>query len=326
MESSLNKFLPIQLIESNKNSKELIIIAGLCMLLVSTLIVSDILTYKVAGFFNVIFTIPALLYPLTYAIGDTLTEAYGRKVTFVLLGMAIGIEVIFDLFISFIANVPNVFDFKYYEAFNYSLGKMYIAALGVIVGSILGFVANTTIMFFLKNKFSYRSFPIRSVFSSLSGELVFTITAFSIWFYSNPNIDSHNVCKLIISSSLLKIFFAFLYAFPAFWIARYLVNKMSDLVPLKIMNVLQINDKPGSSIFEFQIAGKRVVFSEKSKRVTLNMFCALNESDQQLIEADLRGNLFFQLEKWIKEKHENSSYSRWNKWDWSWNSSKAFIQ
>jgi len=301
--------------ENHRVHSEIFVLVVLCMLLEATLIVSDILTFKVASFFSIIFTIPALLYPLTYAIGDTLTEAYGRRITLIILSTAIFIEVICDLLISYAATVLPVFDQKYFEAFNYSLGKMYIAALGVVAGSILGFIVNTTLMYFLKTKFSYRSFPIRSVCSSLAGEVIFTITAFSIWFYSDPTIKAHDIMKLILSSASLKVFFAIVYSFPAYWTTSCLIKRMTNVVPLKISNVVQLSDKKGNSIFEFQIAGKRVGFSAKSKKVTLNMFYALSERDQNLIQADLKGKITIQLDNWIKSKHESSIDNRWNGWD-----------
>ncbi|MGB6977065.1 MAG: VUT family protein, partial [Gammaproteobacteria bacterium] len=171
------------------NPNEIIILAFLCLLLEAILIVSDVLTFKTAGFLGIIFTLPALLYPMSYAIGDTLTEVYGRKATLIIFIMAICIEFIFDSLISYSATVKNVYDQAYYAHFYYALGKMNIAGLGVVIGSVLGFSTNTIIMQFLKTKFSYRSFPIRSIFSSLSGELIFTITAFFIWFHSDPQIN-----------------------------------------------------------------------------------------------------------------------------------------
>lgn len=314
---------------TTENKKEILILATLCLLLQAILIVSDVLTFKVARVGSIIFTLPALLYPLTYAIGDSLTEAYGRKTTLMILTIAIFFEVIFDLLISYAALVPPVYDVKYYYSFNYSLSKMYIAALGVVAGSIVGFLTNTTIMHFLKTKFSYRSFPVRSILSSLTGEIVFTITAFSIWFYSDPTITYQNIIKLIASSASLKVIFAILYSFPAYWVAKYLVkSKNLSSESLRILDIAEIGDKPGHSMFNFQIAGKRVCFSSKANKVTLNMFFALNKDDQKIIEADLKGKITSYVENWARKKYatENSINSRGNEWNWTWDSKGALAK
>lgn len=315
------------LYNQNNFKKEMIIFAFLCLLLEATLIVSDVLTFKITSFLFIIFSLPALLYPLSYAIGDSLTEAYGRKTTLVILALAISIEVVFDLIISYAATVHNIDDQHYYEAFKYSLGKTYIAAFGVMIASILGFATNTTIMYFLKSKFSYRSFPARSICSSLSGEIVFTIVASAILFHAAPNIDRMEILRLIIASSILKLFFSISYAFPAFWVAKQLLRKNDGgLETLRITDIKKLNDKAGESIFNFQILGKRVGFSACSKEVSLNMYCALNKADQNLIESDLKGKIHSELEQWTEAKNDPQKriVDRWNERDWSRDNTSTF--
>lgn len=315
------------LYNQNNFKKEMIIFAFLCFLLEATLIVSDVLTFKITGFLFVIFSLPALLYPLSYAIGDSLTEAYGRKTTLVILTLAISIEVVFDLIISYAATIHNIDDQYYYEAFKYTLGKTYIAGFGVMFASILGFATNTTAMYFLKSKFSYRSFPARSICSSLSGEIVFTIVASAILFHAAPNIDRMEILRLIISSSILKLFFSISYAFPAFWVAKQLLSRdANDPATLNITNIKKLGDKPGESIFNFHILGKRVGFSACSKEVSLNMYCALSKADQNLIESDLKGKLHSQLEQWTEAKNDQQKRigDRRNERNWSGNSASTF--
>lgn len=305
-----------------KNQNTLLTFAALCLLLEATLIVSDILTFKVTNIFSITFTIPALLYPLTYAIGDTITEAYGRRTTLIILIIAIFIEVIFDVIISYSSTIHSTYDQHYFEAFYYAMNKMYIAGIGVAIGSILGFLTNTMIMSFLKSKFSYKSFPIRSICSSLSGEIIFTIVAFSIWFYSDKSVNAHAVAKLIATSISLKIIFAILYSYPAFWVTKFLIKNNSAISEkLKIIEIINLSDKPGNSIFSFQIAGKRVCFSSKSNKVTMNMYYSLNDIDKKLIESDLKGNITSQLDTWARNTYaKNSIDSRWNERDWTRNS------
>lgn len=301
-----------------ENRREILTLATLCLLLEAVLIVSDILTFKVTNIDSIVFTIPALLYPLTYAIGDILTEVYGRKTTLIILSLAIFLEVIFDLLISYAATIHAAYNVQYYNAFYYSLSKMYLAALGVVAGSILGFFTNTSIMYFLKSKFSYRSFPIRSICSSLSGEIIFTITAFSIWFYSEPTIYINDIIKLIASSISFKIIFAILYSYPAYWTTKFIIKNKLPGESLKIIEIIKISDKHGDSIFNFQITGKRICFPSKSNKVTLNMFCALNSDDQKLVTADLKGKIISQIEDWARRTYdkENSFNSGRNEWDW----------
>src|SRR3990167_2406449 len=106
----INKYLRIVTMDvyNQENRREIFLLAALCLLIQAVLIVSDVLTFKVTHIGSIIFTIPALLYPLTYAIGDILTESYGRKTTLIILSLAIFMEVISDLLISYAATVHSV--------------------------------------------------------------------------------------------------------------------------------------------------------------------------------------------------------------------------
>lgn len=283
------------------SNKSLITFAFLCLLLQSVIITSDILTFKVISIFGIMLVIPAFLYPFTYIIGDILTEVFGRKTTLLVYLIAICLEITVAVFISFSAHIhdPNN---MYYLNFKYALGKMYIAATGVVVGSVLGFLTNTLVMGALKNRFSYRSFPIRSICSSVLGEMAFTVVAFIIWFHAEASVTSEDIFKLILSSITLKLFFNVIYAIPAYYVAKKLSIGMNDYV-LRIIEINSIGDKPGTSTFTLQIVGKRVTFHTTSKEVTLNMFSAMNTNDQILIEDDLKGNTD-KLKVWKKTHDE----------------------
>lgn len=283
------------------SNKSFITFAFLCLLLQSVIITSDILTFKVINLFGIILVIPAFLYPFTYIIGDILTEVFGRKTTLFVYLIAICFEIIVAVFISFSAHIHDP-DNIYYLNFKYALGKMYIAAAGVVAGAVLGFLTNTMVMGTLKNKFSYRSFPVRSICSSVLGEMVFTIVAFMIWFHSENSVTAEDIFKLILSSITLKLFFNIIYAIPAYHIAKKLSAGINDYV-VRIVEINSIGNLPGTSLFTFQLVGKRVTFHSTAKTLTLNVFSAMNRDDQMLIEEDLNGN-HEKLNEWKKTHYE----------------------
>ena len=125
----------------------------------------------------------AFLFPLTYIVGDVLSEVYGlraaRKAIFIGFGMAILAAITFWL----VQISPEAEGWGNQEAFEAVLGFVPRIVLASICGYLVGQLLNAYVLVKLKERTNERYLWVRLIGSTVVGELADTVVFCTIAFY-----------------------------------------------------------------------------------------------------------------------------------------------
>ena len=78
-----------------------------------------LLAYKYIQLDGIITTGAAVIFPLTYFLGDIITEVYGFDISKKLIWTALFCELVFVLFTNFLIHLPSPANFQHQTAFNF---------------------------------------------------------------------------------------------------------------------------------------------------------------------------------------------------------------
>lgn len=165
------------------HSSELKLLPVYTGLFTGTLILSNILATKILqlGPFN--FDGGTLLFPLSYIFGDVLTEVYGYKQSRKVIWTGMVMLIIMAIIIPVISFLPADPTWTLQESFDSVLLQMPRIALASILGYFSGSYSNAVLLSFLKVKTKGKYLWLRTISSTLLGELVdsalFVLIAFT---------------------------------------------------------------------------------------------------------------------------------------------------
>lgn len=175
---------PTQSIKNNNYSKHFIIIAALSIV---AILISNITSVKLFSIWNIVLPSSVLLFPLTYIIGDVIAEVYGyEKAKFVII-LGFVCNAIMVAFFTIAILLPPASAWGNQEAFATILGttpRMFIASLTAF---LVGSLSNAYIMNFLKKITNGKKLWIRTIGSTIVGELFDTIIFILIGFIGKIN-------------------------------------------------------------------------------------------------------------------------------------------
>ena len=124
----------------------------------------------------------AILFPLTYILGDILSEVYGfsKAKRVILLGFTV--QIIASITFYLVALAPSDADYENQEAFEAVLGFVPRIVFASIVGYVIGQLLNSYVMVWIKERFGTKHLWVRLITSSIVGEIVDTlIFCFIAW-------------------------------------------------------------------------------------------------------------------------------------------------
>jgi len=146
------------------------------------LILSNIASTKILslGWFN--FDGGTLLFPLSYILGDMLTEIYGYTNSRRVIWTGFFMNILMILVFWLVGILPPAFSWKNQIAYNTILGIIPRIVLGSLTAYLIGAFLNSYILAKLKVKTAGKYFWIRAIISTLIGEFfdtsIFIIIAF----------------------------------------------------------------------------------------------------------------------------------------------------
>lgn len=154
---------------------------------VSFLLLSNVTATKLielnVGFTHLIFDGGAILFPVTYVIGDVLAEVYGfaRARRVIILGFVFSIvaSVVFWI----VGLLPPATDYHHQNAFVAVLGFVPRIVLASAVGYLAGQLLNSWVLVAIKRKWGQRHLWARLIGSTLVGEFADTLLFCTIAFY-----------------------------------------------------------------------------------------------------------------------------------------------
>lgn len=161
--------------------------AVVATLFVSALLISNIAATKLIQFdfqsYKLIFDGGAVLFPLTYILGDVLAEVYGFRrarsvilLGFVISGLTAGVFLLIQV-------APPATEYAHQEAYEAVLGFVPRIVVASLIAYLIGELLNAYILVAIKRRFGQKRLWVRLIGSSLVGEAADTLVFCTIAFY-----------------------------------------------------------------------------------------------------------------------------------------------
>jgi uncharacterized integral membrane protein (TIGR00697 family) len=150
---------------------------------VALLLISNIAATKLIAFGPIITDGGALLFPLTYVIGDILSEVYGLRATrkAILIGFAMSVLAAATFFLVQLA--PPGPGYENQSAFEAVLGFVPRIVLASVCGYLVGEFLNSYVLVRIKERTKEKRLWVRLVGSTVVGEFADTLVFCTIAFY-----------------------------------------------------------------------------------------------------------------------------------------------
>lgn len=207
----------------NKNYKHL---TNINIAFVVILLVSNIISTKIVDLKFFVFDAGTLLFPLSYIFADVLTEVYGYKNSKKVIWSGFFSILFMALVIIIVTKLPQASDWPYQKDFENILWL----APRIVVASLFAYLlwefSNSYIMAKLKIYFKWKKLWIRTISSTLVGELFDTIIFTLIAFYG---VWSNNLLiTIIISNYIFKVWIEVIFTPFTYKIVNFLKKQENE--------------------------------------------------------------------------------------------------
>jgi uncharacterized integral membrane protein (TIGR00697 family) len=182
---------------------------------VAVLIISNIASTKLVNFFGLTLDAGTILFPLSYIFSDILVEVYGYKKSRSVIWYGFGAILTMSVVFWIVGMLPASADWTNQSAYDAILGTTPFIVLGSIVAYLCGEYSNAIVMAKMKVYQQGTHLWMRTIGSTLVGELVdstlFVLIAFSM-FYPAPVLVSLIVANYVFKVAVEVIFTPVTYA------------------------------------------------------------------------------------------------------------------
>lgn len=189
-------------IEKNIYSETFLFIS---VLFISCLLVSNILASKLMNIFGISMTAGVLVFPITYIIGDVLTEVYGHNKAkkIIIYGFICNLLMVILFFIAIKMPYPDYWQNQ--DAFVTILSNTPRMLLASFVGYLIGGFTNSYVLEYIKNNSKIKYLWFRTILSTIIGETLDTSIFLLIGFIGT--IANKELGIMIIYQTLAKILY-----------------------------------------------------------------------------------------------------------------------
>jgi len=209
-------------IEHNTKSKQTYkLLLGLCCLLLTISLTSFVLGYKVIEIHGHILSAAAIIIPFRYLISDLIAEVYGLSVAKKMIWMLIFCGILFSLVCVFTVKLPSPSYWSHQKDYDFVLGNTLRIALSATIGVLLGSMLNVFLLSKWKVLFEGRWFLVRSLLSSVCGELTQYIIVLTMMYWGLLGADK--IIELIIIDYAFQVIFLLALS-PATHIALFIIK------------------------------------------------------------------------------------------------------
>ena len=208
---------------SNKKESYLIILSSLY---VTIILVTLVLLFKIIQVSWFVGAAASLVMPLCFIIADIITELYGYKTCRVVIYTAIACDFLFIAITFFLIKLPSPSYWHHQESYNFIIGGLPKTFIGLLLATTVGFLLNAKILAKWKKALKGKRFLMRSVISSIVGEVVFTIICLAIDLYGLLTVQE--LIKAILFSCIIKFLALILLSTPSAVIVNFLKGKLGD--------------------------------------------------------------------------------------------------
>jgi uncharacterized integral membrane protein (TIGR00697 family) len=124
----------------------------------------------------------AILFPMTYILGDVLSEIYGFKKARKAIMTGFALQLVATLMIGIVGVLPSVPSWENNQAFNDVLGFVPRIAAASLCAYLVGELLNSVVLIKIREKTGEKKLWIRLIGSTLVGEIFDTVTFCTIAF------------------------------------------------------------------------------------------------------------------------------------------------
>ncbi len=220
---------------TERNTKDFVVLGTLSMFYIMLVLCSAMLTNKVVAFGPAVTLAGVLIVPFIFSTADIMAELYGYKIASLLIQIAFIVQLTFALICIFCIKLHSPSFWHGYEEYHYVFSSLMRMSLASFVSYILSSTINVYLISKWKILWKGRFFWIRSIGSSTSGELIYTIMIILLMQYHK--FPAETLTDMIITSYSIKIACSALFSLPANIIVnilkKYLVHKPShdNIIP-----------------------------------------------------------------------------------------------
>lgn len=195
-------------------------------LFVTVLLISNVASTKIVDFGFFTFDGGTLLFPLSYIFGDVLTEVYGyarsRKVIWTGFMAALVMAVTFMV----VGGLPAAPEWTYQEAYDQILGLTPRIVMASLIAYVVGSFSNSFILAKLKVITQGRQLWMRTISSTLVGQVLDTglFIAIAFWGLFPPSL----MVTLIVSNYIFKCGVEILFTPITYWLTSWLKRQENE--------------------------------------------------------------------------------------------------
>ena len=198
----------IVLSRSSKDSYKLLM--PLSVIIITISLSTLVLGYKVISVHGYIFSGAALVIPFRYMLGDIIAEVYGLSAAKKVIWMLVVCGLLFSLIGMLAIKLPSPNYWTHAKAYNFVLGNMLPITIDGIVGVFTGSMLNVFLLSKWKLLLKGKWFFLRSVSSSICGELTQYIIVLSMMYWKV--FGAHKISELIALDYSIQVVFLLLLA------------------------------------------------------------------------------------------------------------------
>ena len=201
-------------------------ILPILMLYLMATLAADVVAYKFVKFGFLIESGATFLFPITYLLGDVVTEVYGYKIARKFIWLNLLCELIFAILILSVINLKSPPRWQEQPEFDKSLGNILRFVLSGILGNVISDFLNIYLISKWKVIMKGRYFWLRSILSTSISEFVLVIVTGFAAFYGPLNLTKF--LQLATSAYILEIAYAFIFVWPG-WAIIFFIKKREKI-------------------------------------------------------------------------------------------------
>jgi len=195
------------------------------MLFITVDLAAVSVAYKMV-YINTLFEINSaatFIFPLTYCIGDIVTEVYGFKMAKALIYYSLLLQIVFGFLITMAIHLPSPLFWNHDAAYILVFGSIIKFILAGTIGNSVSSFLNIYIVSKLKIPLEGQLFWLRSIISTVIGG--FIMVSIIMLSFLGKHVNLSNLFIMFKSTFSLEIFYALILALPASIIAGFLKVK-----------------------------------------------------------------------------------------------------
>lgn len=175
------------------------------VIFISCILISNILASKIISIFGFSMTGGVLVFPITYILGDVITEVYGFKNSKKVIIYGFICNLLMVILFAIAMRLPYPEYWQNQEAFVAILSNTPRLLLASFIGYLLGGLSNAFIMEYIKNNSKIKYLWFRTILSTIIGEGLDTFVFLMIGFYGT--MKTGNLMSMILFQSFAKILY-----------------------------------------------------------------------------------------------------------------------